>query len=196
MDAGIHTGKSRLPDVQDKQVKKSIINEIWFGLFGSLFVLAGLFMSPAVYAICDDCKVPPIVGDYSYWYSRCSSDQGPYGSDFDAEFAGMWRYYGACNDPLVISQTNWPVKSNKTGGDCGGPARYPHLKLGVEDRSHRGSTIQYCSITDGLGIWRTRPVECPSGTVQVYESCRTDYSKENRNKNYGRFTTAGQDVAM
>ena len=196
MDAGIYTGKSWLSDEQDKQVKKSVPNEICFGLFGSLVIFAGLFMSPAAHAICNDCKVPPIVGDYSYWYSRCSSDQGPYGNEFDAEFSGMWKYYGTCNDPLVISQSSWPTQSNTVGGDCGGPARYPRLKLGVEDKSHRGSTIQYCStLADGLGIWRTRPVECPSGTVQVYESCRTDYSKENRNKNYGTCTKEGQDVA-
>ena len=52
MDAGIYTGKPWLSDVQDKQVKKSVLDGIWFGLFGSLFILAGLLKCPIYLMFC------------------------------------------------------------------------------------------------------------------------------------------------
>jgi RHS repeat-associated protein len=119
--------------------------------------------------------VAPLVGSWDYGFNRCETTQWGRPSAQAAMVDGGNHYYEYGCGWEFANIGPWGVAPDGyVGGACGGPPQYPNFKFGVESVNarkisyrvwHRPETNCVSVFTDGLTIYRARPVECPTGYV-------------------------------
>lgn len=155
-----------------------------------LFLLGTLAIAADAVA---QTAVAPLVGQWSYAENRCGVQKSGYPSETAAVTGGANRnyYYTRLCPWSYEPYRGWGTPQDTTRGSCGSTQRYPRFNLGIESQNTRPykityrfrETCEYGPVSDGLTVYRTRSVACPSGYSRSGNRCIVPATSVNPHKN-------------